>query len=204
MMHSPDPHDMPAANGSNARTGLANLEGLMALLPLAELPRTGWLQAGVPPSCAPETIASHSHLVALLVLRLGPLADPALDVAHATAIAVAHDAAEAFTGDLPPAATAGIGASAKAQLEAGVFERDLPELAALAAEYTSGQTLEGRFVRLCDKLQMGLMALRYARAGHRGLDPFTTSLAKLDALEFPFLETLRATLVQELRALQRS
>ena len=181
-----------------------DLDDLLALLPLAELPRTGWLQAGLPPGIAPETIAGHAHLVALLALRLGPIAGVPLDIHRATALAVAHDAAEAFTGDLPRPATAGLGATAKAGLEAGLFANQLPELATLADEYRTGSSPEGRFVRLCDKLQLGLFALRLTRAGHRGLDSFADSVAAVDATEFPGLEPIRAALAQELTAACRS
>lgn len=181
-----------------------DLDDLLALLPLAELPRTGWLQAGLPPGIAPETIAGHAHLVALLALRLGPTAGAPLDVHRATALAVAHDAAEAFTGDLPRPATAGLGAGAKADLEAGLFAAELPELADLAAEYRAGSTPEARFVRLCDKLQLGLFALRLARAGHRGLASFAGSVAAVDATEFPGLAPLHTALAQELAAACRS
>lgn len=180
------------------------LDRHLALAALADLPRTGWLQAGLPPGQAPESVAAHSQLVALLVLDLAPAVEPPLDVHRATAIAVAHDAAEAWTGDLPRPASAGLGKPAKEALEAGVFQGELPGLAPLAAEYRAGSTREGRFVRAADKLQMALVALRLTRAGHRGLDAFRAGAEALDLDEFPVLAELRAAIAQGWPGARRS
>jgi len=172
----------------------------MAALPLAELPRTGWLQVGLPPGVPPEMIASHASLVAQLVLRLGPHvapSQPPFDTYRAAAIATAHDAAEARLGDLPKDAANALPAGAKSAAEASIECSFFPELADLCAEYRAQNTPEGRFVKLCDKLQMGLFALRLARAGHRGLDGFRATIRNLDGTEFPVLDGLAAALVAE-------
>ena len=65
---------------------------------LKRLPRTGWVQRGVPD---PESVAAHSFGVAALaaVTASAVGADPA----RAVLVAVIHDVAEALTGDLTPA-----------------------------------------------------------------------------------------------------
>lgn len=174
-----------------------DLNALLALLPLAELPRTGWLQAGLPPGIAPETLASHSHMVALLVLHLGPAVTPAIDVPRAIAIAVAHDAAEAWTGDLPKAASHGLPKGAKKGLEQAIIEQKAPHLGPYWRDYASGASREARFVKLCDTLQMGLFAVRLKRAGHSGLQGFLASVRALDATEFAPLAELQVQIDQE-------
>lgn len=179
----------------------SRLESLLAALALAELPRTGWLQAGLAPGVPAETIAGHSHLVALLVLRLGPEVRPALDVLRATAMATAHDVAESELGDLPQAASRALPAGAKTLAEETVMATSYPELEPLCAEFRAQKTREARFVRLCDKLQMGLFALRLSRAGHRGLGSFLESLEALDCSEFQPAEALHIQLRAALRGL---
>ena len=174
------------------------LTALLAALPLAELPRTGWLQIGLAPGVPAETIASHSHLVALLVLRLGPQVTPGLDIHRAAAMATADDVAEAELGDLPRGAARALPPGAKAAAVEHVMAGAFPELEPLCAEYCAGATREARFVRLCDKLQMGLFAVRLARAGHHGLDGFRETLCSLDCSEFATLEALAGELREAL------
>ena len=174
-----------------------DLNALLALLPLAELPRTGWVQTGLPPGIAPETIASHGHMVALLVMQLGSQVDPPLDVHRAVALAVAHDAAEAWTGDLPKPAAHGLPKGAKKDLEWSMIEQKAPHLGPYWLECESMTSREARLVKLCDTLQMGLFAIRLKRAGHTGMGSFMESVQALDASEFAVTAELQALLVQE-------
>ena len=64
----------------------------------------------------------------------------------------------------------------------------------LFEEYESGRTREARFARLCDKLQLGVRCLAYARAGWRGLREFREGLGKQDCSEFDVLARLQAEL----------
>ena len=174
------------------------LDSLMAALPLAELPRTGWLQVGLPPGIPPETIAAHASLVGLLVLRLGGAVEPALDVHRAAALAAAHDVAEARLGDLPRDGARALPPGAKRAAEAAIEADFFPELEPLCAEYRARETREARFVHLCDKLQMGLFALRLRRAGHQGLAGFAETIRALDCTEFTPLDELRTSLICKL------
>ena len=65
---------------------------------LKRLPRTGWVESGVPD---PESVADHSFRVALLTLVLADL--KGLDALKAVRMALIHDLGEAETGDLTPA-----------------------------------------------------------------------------------------------------
>jgi len=175
------------------------LDSLLALLPLGRLPRTGWIQHGVPD---PETIAAHSQGVAHVVLGLGPRVEPALDVDRALALALVHDAPEALTGDLPRPGAALLPPGAKRAAENAAAEVLLLPLSAHALEryreYTAGETREARFVRLCDRLQLGVQLLAYRRSGQRGLGDFDAVVEGLDCGEFEPAARLREELLQRL------
>jgi putative hydrolase of HD superfamily len=82
--------------------GLLTLARL--LTKLKDVPRTGWLDRGIPPQQV-ESVADHSLGVALLawacaVERHAQGAE--LDTARVTLLALLHDLPEAETGDMPP------------------------------------------------------------------------------------------------------
>jgi putative hydrolases of HD superfamily len=151
---------------------------------LKQLPRTGWLLAGVR---APESIADHCLATALLALFLADainldwagqgLTGP-LDCALVLRIALLHDLAESSLTDLPKRSSDLIGRTVKHQAE----ERALQQLFAqtpagadyvqLWAAYASGETPEARLVRDADKLEMIHQALRYTAQGQRNLQEF--------------------------------
>jgi len=179
------------------------LAALSALVPLARLPRTGWVMSGV---AAPESIAAHAHGVSLLALALGPRVEPALDVDRAVALAAVHDAPEALLTDLPRTASKLLPAGAKRAAEQAAAQALLPPLSDLAQarfdEYLAEETREARFTRLCDKLHMGVMLVAYTRAGTRGLEEFGASLAALDCSEFSPCEALQEELLSAYRELR--
>jgi putative hydrolase of HD superfamily len=127
--------------------------------------------------------------------------EPALDLGRALALAVVHDAPEALVGDLPRQASALLPEGAKRTAEeraAALLFADLPESLELWREYHACRTREARFVRVCDKLHLGVMAREYARAGTRGLEEFRAGLDALEAGEFAPCERLRVTLLEAL------
>ena len=178
---------------------MSQLEALLKLLALDRLPRTGWILAGVEPV---ESVAAHGLGTALVVLGLGPAVDPPLDVDRAVTLAVLHDAPEALLTDLPRAASALLPPGAKAEAEAkaaGILLGPLSDHAlGREAEYRAQGTREARFVRLCDKLQLGVRLLGYVRAGARGLEDFRRGLEALEASEVPPCEELRLQLLAAL------
>jgi putative hydrolase of HD superfamily len=154
-------------------------ERLAEALLLKELPRAGWLRAGV---TDPESVAAHSWGVAWLVLVLCP---PDLDRGRALAIAVLHDLAEVRTGDITPHDD--VAAEDKRQRERAAFD-DLvaplakgDELAVLWREYDEASSPEGRFVKACDKLDMALQAHRYRL--DQGIDTAEFVASALGALD---------------------
>lgn len=171
---------------------MSHLEALLPLLSLDRLPRTGWLVAGV---AHPETVAAHSLGTALVVLALGPSVAPPLDVDRAVSLAVLHDTPEALLTDLPRAAVECLPPGAKAAGERKAAERLLAPLSSLAVErfeeFHAQETREGRFVRVCDRLHLGLRWLGYRREGALVPGGFRAGLEALACAEFAPCAELR-------------
>ncbi|MEZ6020088.1 MAG: HD domain-containing protein [Planctomycetota bacterium] len=142
------------------------VQSLLALSRLDALPRTGWVQAGVP---VPESLAGHSLAVTHLALALLPRVTPGLDLGRVLAMATLHDGPECLSGG--PAAggrprPAGWGQGP----DGGVLARELleplgPVAHAAWREFAAQETREARFVKGCDRVQLALEVLRLARAG---------------------------------------
>jgi len=151
---------------------------------LKQLPRTGWLFAGV---TQVESIADHSFAVTLLALILAEtintdwaahgLAGP-LDVDHVVKVALVHDLAESLLTDLPKRSADLLGKAVKHAAEERAMASllaDVPNAAMyqqLWTEYDSGATPEARLVRDADKLEMVHQALCYERRGQTNLEEF--------------------------------
>ncbi len=134
---------------------------------LKRLPRTGWVESGVPD---PESVADHSFRVALIALVLADARG--FDSLRVVRMALIHDLAEAETGDLTPTQKeAAHEAARRAEDEAmGRLIGDLPE--AIQEEYRDAwrefsefATDEARLVRDADKLDMVMQASEYQKAG---------------------------------------
>jgi putative hydrolase of HD superfamily len=133
------------------------------VLVLKHLDRAGWLRAGI---TQPESVAAHTWGVAWLVLALCP---EDLDQGLALRLAIIHDLAESEVGDITP--HDGVTRAEKAHREATAIAdllADRPDLSALWHTYEDQACDEARFVRGCDRLDMALQAIRYAR--ERGAD----------------------------------
>ena len=142
---------------------------------LKETPRAGWALRGI---ADPESVADHSHRVALLALVLAPRAEPPVDAARCVAMALVHDLAEALVGDITP--FDGVGADEKLRREDEAMRRlatlaDDEGLLVLWREYAAGVSPEARFVKELDKLETVLQAAEYGAqgsVGHDSLDEF--------------------------------
>jgi putative hydrolase of HD superfamily len=155
---------------------------------LKHVPRTGWLDRGVP-AAATESVADHTFRLALLAW-LAAADEPRLDRERVLKLALLHDLAEAVTGDLPPYDPAalvdaddahraallnqrlirgGARATAKRAAEAAAMAdllADLPtalagELGSLWRELEEGTSPEARFVKQADKLETYLQSREY-------------------------------------------
>ena len=170
---------------------------------LKQLPRTGWLLAGVAPV---ESVAEHSYGVAFLTLLLADtinddwaaagLSKP-LAVERALRLALLHDLAESLLTDLPKRSSELLGSQVKHDAEERAMRdllADLPhggDYLALWQEYDAALTPEARLVKDADKLEMVHQARRYEARGQTNLDEFwqghhwhySASCALFDALQ---------------------
>jgi len=143
------------------------LEALIEAAGLKAVARAGWVLRGVEGA---ESVAAHSWGMSLLVLALLP---DDLDRERALTYAVLHDLPEVRVGDLTP--SDGVSKADKARREHDAMAalcKGLPRGAALLAAwetYEAQADPEARFVRQCDRLDMALQAIAYARS--QNLDP---------------------------------
>lgn len=174
------------------------IETYSTIATLKLLPRTGWLQRGIP---LPESVAEHSYGVAVLALLVGDTIG-GCDRGRLLAIALLHDMAEALVTDLPTSARHLIGADIKQAAEQKAIQTllaGLPgsaEQLALWEEYTVGASREARLVKALDRIEMLVQALAYERAGNRNLAEFWQG-AEAGWDEFPLLAECAALLLAE-------
>jgi putative hydrolase of HD superfamily len=182
---------------------------------LKRVPRTGWLDRGVP-AVETESVADHTFRVALLAWLA---AGPELDRDRVLKLALLHDLAEAVTGDLPPydpdeltaadeedrstilnrrhvrseertAAKRAAEAAAMAYLLADLPESLAGELSDLWRELEAGTSAEARFVKQSDKLETYLQSREYlADDPTRPMDSFAAEVAEI--IDVPALVSLR-------------
>jgi putative hydrolase of HD superfamily len=197
---------------------------LRHLLRLKAIPRTGWLDRGVP---AGETESVADHI--LMTTLLGWLtAGPELDRDRVLKLALVHDLAEAITGDPPPydrddvppaddrdavraffsrrhvRSEAGKAtkrrdeAVATATLRALMPEAAGAEIAALWQEYEAQESAEARFAKDLDRFEAFLQSREYARQ-HPSLPLSGFTKMALEELETPALIALRDAILAEER-----
>lgn len=151
---------------------------------LKQLPRTGWLFAGIR---QPESIADHSYATIWTALLLTEeinqdwqaeaLTGP-LDPATVMRIALVHDFAESILTDLPKRSTDLLGKATKYKAELQAMQallKDIPNAAVYIdcwQSYAEGRTAEARLVRDADKLELLCQTLRYEATGQRNLQEF--------------------------------
>lgn len=134
---------------------------------LKRLPRTGWVESGVPD---PESVADHSFRVALIALILAD--ERRLDALKVVRMALIHDLAETETGDLTPTQKEADPKAAR-RAEDAVMMRLLDKLPetiknsylSVWCEFTEAKTEEACLVRDSDKLEMVIQASEYQKAG---------------------------------------
>ncbi len=138
---------------------------LKEILGLKNVLRTGWVRAGIQ---GPESVAAHSWGMSMLALKLAP---SNLDLQRILAMCIVHDVPEVRVGDLTPHDDT----SSKAEDEINAMQELAPEWVALLVEYEQGQTLEAKFVKQLDKLDMALQAEIYQEKHGISLEEFINS-----------------------------
>ncbi|MFP4500960.1 MAG: HD domain-containing protein [Candidatus Hydrogenedentota bacterium] len=141
--------------------------------PLDRVARAGYVLRGV---AEPESVAAHSHFVALLALLFLEAYPGRWNAERVLAMALTHDLAEAQLMDIPmPAADAHL-KHVKRVAEQAITDdllHGLPGgLAELHREYMDAATPEARLLRALDKAQMMIKILCYQREHRGALDEF--------------------------------
>ena len=145
---------------------------------LREVTRAGWTRVGIE---RPESVAEHTFGVALAALVLAP---PELDREKLLAMAILHDLAEVEVGDITPYDGVPKDEKKRRELEAmRTMLVDHPELLALFEEAEEGTSEEARFLHALDKLDMDVMAERYAAEGHDTREFRESARASVEAIE---------------------
>jgi len=141
--------------------------------PLDRIARAGYVLRGV---TEPESVAAHSHFVALLTLLFVDQYPGQFDRERALTMALIHDLPEAWLMDIPMPAGDGYLKEAKNAAEQAILERILhgfPErYADCHRELLDPQTPEARLVRGLDKAQMMMKIIMYEREGRGRLQEF--------------------------------
>ena len=134
-------------------------------LGLKDIPRTGWVRAGVN---SPESVAAHSWGMSVLAMHLCP---EDLDRTRVIEMCLVHDLPEVEVGDLTP----NDDTSTKAADEHRAMTRLAPQWLGLFEEYEAQETEEAKFVKYLDKLDMALMARIYEEKHGLDLSEFIAS-----------------------------
>ncbi len=161
--------------------------------------RTGWTLRGIRDG---ESLADHCFGVVVLTWFLGRAQTQtmSINVDRAVQLAIMHELAECRVGDIPFPALRYIKEKAAAE-SAAVTDMMAPlgeagcEAAASFSEFEAGATLEARFVRAVDKLEMLFTAADYEWSGVRSLADFWDNPATFACFaEFPLVAALGARL----------
>ncbi len=141
--------------------------------PLDRIARAGYVLRGVP---HPESVAAHSHFLALLTMLIVDEYPGEFDREKALTMALVHDLCEAKLMDIPmPAADAYI-KEAKEKAEQAITEDMLDGISEKYAQYhnemLNPETPEAKLVRGLDKAQMMIKIVMYQKDGCGRLQEF--------------------------------
>lgn len=149
--------------------------------PLERVPRAGYLLRGV---TEPESVAAHSHFLALMALLVVEEYPERFDVRKVLGMALIHDLAEARLMDIPnPACTDDLKAAkdhAERVILASMLDGFPAHLMAWRDELAAGASPEARLIRGLDKAQMMVRVMMYGREGRGRLDEFWTNPVSFD------------------------
>lgn len=144
-----------------------------AIHPLDRVQRAGFILRGV---TEPESVAAHSHFVALMTLLFLDQYPEIFDRDRALTMALIHDLCESKLMDIPmPSADAHL-REAKDEAEVNITRELLGGFGERLIEYqrdfVEARSPEARLVRGIDKAQMMIKVLMYEREGRGRLREF--------------------------------
>jgi len=141
--------------------------------PLDRIARAGYVLRGV---TEPESVAAHSHFLALMVLLFCDEYPDQFNREKAVTMALIHDLPESQMMDIPVPSSERYLKDAKLAAEQHILERlfeGFPEkYGAYNAELDACETPEARLVQGLDKAQMMMKIVMYEREGRGRLKEF--------------------------------
>ena len=167
------------------------IDAMISIHPLERVPRAGFLLRGV---TEPESVAAHSHSLALLTLMVCNEYPDDFDSSKAVEMALIHDIQEVQTMDIPLPVGSAEFRAAKEDTEEEIFKRLFagvsPALAERYAEFRRCDSPEAKLVRGLDKVQMMVKVLCYQRENRGYLDAFWEHRHNFPDFDMPVLKAL--------------
>ena len=164
---------------------------------LDRVPRAGFLLRGV---TEPESVAAHSHSLALLCSLVCRSLPGQFDETRVVAMALIHDLPEVETMDIPMPAGTEEFKRAKDVTESNVMKAlsaDVDSsITEIYLEYASGSTNEAKLVKGLDKVQMMIKVLGYEREGRGVLEDFWINPKNFATYELAPVEKLFGALFE--------
>jgi putative hydrolase of HD superfamily len=156
------------------------------VLILKNIPRTGWLQRGIPPSVA-ETVAEHSFEVASILAIVAMEGGGKLNYERMLLMGILHDWGEAVAGDMPRSLTKRLGKGAKSEAETMIMGElanasGFNAVSALFGEYEERKSPEAVVVKIADVLSTLRQSRAYLARGFRVEDIEAGCVAELEEL----------------------
>lgn len=190
---------------------------------LKTLPRTGWVDRGIPANEA-ESVADHSFFTLLLAWVVAHN-DASIDRNRVLQLAMIHDTAEAIAGDIPPYDPAEIPTDPDARraffgvrrnhtpeskarknaIEHAAFEQLMAmvpdsardEWRMLWDEYEAQETAEARLVKQIDRLEVFIQSRMYAESHPDAPVAGFADMAR-EAIDHPLLVGIRDAFLAEM------
>lgn len=160
-------------------------------LTLKKIRRTGWQLRGIRNG---ESIADHCFGVTLLTYMLADSSSIPINRDKAVAISIIHEIGECRVGDIPYTALKYFPDKSKIESEAvedilgPLGPRLTAESLQLFKEFEEATSVEARFVKAIDKLDMLITAAEYEKTGFSGLSDFWNNDSTFKSIEeFPEL-----------------
>ena len=172
---------------------------------LKKIPRMGWKMRGVP-EC--ESVADHSFRVIFISMVLGDILkkDYNIDFEKLLRISILHEIPEAEITDLALGPALSVGRDIKHKAESAAFKMIFEKFDFanyyfnIWMEFETTESIEGKIVKLADKIDMMVQAAEYEKCGVRNLDDFWKNIENFENFEIEFVKKI----YDELNAMHKS
>jgi putative hydrolase of HD superfamily len=153
---------------------------------LKNIPRTGWLQRGIPHSIA-ETVAEHSFEVASILAVIAMEAGESLDKERMLVMGIVHDWGEAVAGDIPRSLTRRLGKDTKRRAEKKIMHElavasGFHNLSEVFKEYEERKSNEAIIAKIADLISTWRQACAYSDRGYNVEDIVVSCREDLEEL----------------------